>query len=470
MLPLDAVVSVVARPDAHQWQVVIIGAGQAGLATAYELARRGLRAGRDFVVLDASDGPGGAWRHRWDSLTLGRAHRIADLPGMALGEADPQVPASRVVADYYARYEQRFQLQVVRPAMVRSVRSTQEQAPRLHVPPPSAQTRALPAPVAQTRNAAGPSATTPTARGASAGESPSSPAAQDPDSTSVDGAGDIPRDTWLAVDADLSGERRTFVTRVVISATGTWTRPFVPWIPGLTSFGGRQLHTVDYRRAEDFEGARVIVVGGGLSAVQFLLELAPVAASTVWATRRPPNFTRVEFDAAWGEQVERAVDLRTGAGVAPASVVRTTGIPMREDYLQGVREGVLVSRGMFDRVQPRGVRFSPVATARGSVGLGPSQAAPGDLVVPESWRPVEEPTWVDADVLFWNTGFRYAIGHLRPLRLRQAGGGIRMSSRVAVARDPRVLLVGYGSSASTLGATRAGREAGRVAVRRLGLR
>jgi hypothetical protein len=155
-------------------------------------------------------------------------------------------------------------------------------------------------------------------------------------------------------------------------------------------------------------------------------------------------------------------------------VVRTTGIPLLPEYLRGVREGVLVSRGMFDRIGPEGVRFSPdaltVGQARG--GLGPSardgSGGVGELVVPESWRPFEEPTWVEADVLFWNTGFRHALTHLAPLRLREPGGGIRMAGRVAVARDPRVLMVGYGSSASTLGATRAGREAGRVAVERLG--
>lgn len=61
---------------------VIIGAGQAGLAAAHELVHRGLVPGTDFLVFDADDGPGGAWRHRWDSLTLGNAHGIADLPGL----------------------------------------------------------------------------------------------------------------------------------------------------------------------------------------------------------------------------------------------------------------------------------------------------------------------------------------------------------------------------------------------------
>lgn len=77
---------------------VIIGAGQTGLAAAHELVHRGLVPGTDFLVFDADDGPGGAWRHRWDSLTLGKAHGIADLPGLppgASGPAGPGVPPGR---------------------------------------------------------------------------------------------------------------------------------------------------------------------------------------------------------------------------------------------------------------------------------------------------------------------------------------------------------------------------------------
>src|SRR5699024_5734038 len=66
--------------DSH-WSVVIIGAGQAGLSAAHYLWRDGMVPGRDFLVLDAGAGPGGAWRERWDSLTLGRTNHVADLPG-----------------------------------------------------------------------------------------------------------------------------------------------------------------------------------------------------------------------------------------------------------------------------------------------------------------------------------------------------------------------------------------------------
>ena len=51
-------------------EIVVIGAGQAGLSSAYHLKRLGLEANRGFVVLDQSPEPGGAWQFRWPSLTL----------------------------------------------------------------------------------------------------------------------------------------------------------------------------------------------------------------------------------------------------------------------------------------------------------------------------------------------------------------------------------------------------------------
>jgi hypothetical protein len=68
--------------------------------------------------------------------------------------------------------------------------------------------------------------------------------------------------------------------------------------------------------------------------------------------------------------------------------------------------------------------------------------------------------FVGADVILWATGFRAAVHHLAPLHLRGPGGGIRMDG-THVAGEPRVHLVGYGPSASTIGANRAGQAAAR---------
>src|SRR5699024_6416334 len=75
---LNCMTSNAAPEKAQYYPIIIIGAGQAGLSAAGTLRRRGLVAGRDFVVLDSNAGPGGAWRHRWQALTLGRAHGIHD--------------------------------------------------------------------------------------------------------------------------------------------------------------------------------------------------------------------------------------------------------------------------------------------------------------------------------------------------------------------------------------------------------
>src|SRR5690554_2699147 len=105
---------------------VVIGAGQAGLAIAYHLARRGLVLGADAVVVDRGPDAGGAWQHRWESLRLGDAHRVHDLPGMAdaglsFDSAPQHIPAREVVADYYRQYEQHFDVNVRRPVDVESV-------------------------------------------------------------------------------------------------------------------------------------------------------------------------------------------------------------------------------------------------------------------------------------------------------------------------------------------------------------
>jgi cation diffusion facilitator CzcD-associated flavoprotein CzcO len=69
--------------------IVVIGAGQAGLSSAYHLRRLGIAPGRGFVVLDQNAQPGGAWQHRWPSLTLSTVNRIHDLPGLAFASAIP---------------------------------------------------------------------------------------------------------------------------------------------------------------------------------------------------------------------------------------------------------------------------------------------------------------------------------------------------------------------------------------------
>ncbi|HET6503332.1 MAG TPA: NAD(P)-binding domain-containing protein, partial [Amycolatopsis sp.] len=232
--------------------------------------------------------------------------------------------------------------------------------------------------------------------------------------------------------ASAAGE---WAARVVINATGTWERPFWPRYPGQQTFAGRQLHTADYRSAEEFRGRHVVVVGGGTSAVQLLLEIAQVARGTTWVTRRPPVFREAEFTPEYGRAAVAEVDRRVRAGLPPASVVGVTGLILTPEVRAARESGVLDRRPMFARISERGVVWADGTEQR-------------------------------ADVILWATGFRAALDHLAPLRLRAPGGGIRMDGTRVVA-EPRLHLVGYGPSASTVGANRAGRAAVREIERLL---
>ncbi len=95
------------------FEAIIIGGGQAGLATAYYL----LRAGVDILVLDAQDGAGGAWRHVWPSMTLFSTAEFSNLPGKPMPKYEGFPPARHVI-DYLADYEQHYQIPVERPVRV----------------------------------------------------------------------------------------------------------------------------------------------------------------------------------------------------------------------------------------------------------------------------------------------------------------------------------------------------------------
>jgi thioredoxin reductase len=101
-----------------QRDVVIIGGGQSGLATAYYLRRTGL----SFEILDAEAGPGGAWRHTWDSLHLFSPARFSSLPGWIMPGGPDWYPPRDHALNYLTEYEQRYKLPVRRPVTVRHVR------------------------------------------------------------------------------------------------------------------------------------------------------------------------------------------------------------------------------------------------------------------------------------------------------------------------------------------------------------
>lgn len=97
--------------------VVVIGGGQAGLATSYHLKRRGI----DHVVLEAAPTVGDSWRRRWDSLTLFTPCRFTSLDGMRFPKPATAFATKDEMADYLEAYAARFQLPVRTGIRVRSL-------------------------------------------------------------------------------------------------------------------------------------------------------------------------------------------------------------------------------------------------------------------------------------------------------------------------------------------------------------
>jgi cation diffusion facilitator CzcD-associated flavoprotein CzcO len=349
--------------------VVVIGAGQAGLSVSYYLQRLGLEAGNDFVVLDRGPLAGGAWQQRWEALRIGSAHRINDLPGM------DAIGLSFETADRTAPAKE-----VVREYYEKYEAHYDFQIIR-------------PANVTKVEN-----------RGAN-----------------------------LVVSFSSEAGEREVSTDILINATGTWGSPFIPWYPGLKSFEGRHVHTTEYVDASEFEGKSVVVVGGGTSAIGFLLELEGIADKLTWVSRRPIEFLEDgELNLEARQSAVQLQDEAAKAGRALPSIVSGTGVPRTRRIQAGIDRGLLQARPMFTSIEPDGVRWANGAFQK-------------------------------ADAIIWSTGFRPELRHLAPLKLREKEGGVVIAQGAAW-KDPRVFFAGYGPQASTIGANRAGRFIARQAI------
>ena len=334
--------------------VLIIGGGQAALATAYFLRRTAL----SYLLLDEQPHPGGAWQHGWDSLRLFSPATWSSIAGWLMPSPGPGYPPRDAVVDYLSQYEARYQLPVIRPVHVDSVTRQGE----LFVVQAGSQ-------------------------------------------------------QWRC--------------RALVSATGTWSKPFIPDYPGSAQFAGQQLHSAHYRNPQAFAGKRVLVVGGGNSGAQILAEVSQVA-NTLWITPEPPAFLpddvdgRVLFERAterWKAQQEGRVTDQPVGGLGDIVMVE----PVRE-----ARErGALVAERPFQRFTAEGVEWAD----------GRREAV---------------------DVVIWCTGFRPALDHLHDLGVEEADGRLAVDGTRAC-KQPGLWLVGYGewtgaASATLIGVTRTARS------------
>lgn len=346
--------------QADEVDVVVVGGGQSGLATAFYLRRAGLVPGRDLVIVDAAERPGGAWPRTWDGLRLFSPAGYSSLPGWVMppwDDATRGFPPRDHVVDYLTRYEDRYDLKVLRPHRVDSVRR----------------------------------------------------ADGDPGGRLL-----------------VTAEGLALAARAVVSATGTWDRPFWPTYPGMRTFQGRQLHASDYRVPGELAGQRVVVVGGGNSAAQILAEVSTVAETT-WVTPRPPRFLPDDVDGRVLFATARARIQALEQGREHAGVAGLGDIVMVASVKDARERGVLHAQPMFSRLTTDGVAWA-------------------------------DGTELECDAVIWCTGFRPALRHLRPLGLRTRGGHILVggASGTQALEEPRLHLVGYGDWTGPASATLAG--------------
>lgn len=337
--------------------VIVIGAGPAGLATSRELARTGV----DHIVLERGPQIGHTWANLYDGLVLHTGKHLSNLPGMAFSGSTPLFPTRRDFLDYLRRYSDGFRLPVTTDVEVVSVVR--------------------------------------------------------------DGDG------WRARTAH--GEQLR--SRVVVMATGIVSNPRWPDIPHAERFGGRILHSVDYRRPAGFERQRVLVVGAGNSAAEISVDLARAGATVTIAVRSgarvvplrllgipiqyvaaPLSRLPLHVQRAITQMIANVSELARGPAVLPPPVdTRCAGVP-------------LIGFHLVDAVRAGAIRVKP-----GIAGF----TAVGARFVDGSEDPF--------DRVILATGYRAAVGILKDLvRIDECGFAARRK-RVVSVDQPNLYFVGH---------------------------
>lgn len=344
--------------------LVIVGAGAPGLTFAYSLRALGLVPLRDFIVIDDHPHPGANWQDGWEFMTIERGLRsgeLVDLPGQAdLGMGFGEFEPDLPICDVLPQVWTGYQ-DAYELFVAHGVRATRAVSPR--------------------------------------------------------------RSDRLHLSYRRPGGAEAIAeTRLLVNATGRWSNPFVPWYPGADRFAGRMEHVYRVDSFADYADRRVLVVGGGHSAVAVLLELERRGARTLWSTLGEPDFhevprlglsSRPSMRVGELSLVRRGRITRMAArGKVLPSDVEVRGIPMTREVFDGIRRGTLATRGPLERLETDAARF-----ADGSV----------------------EPI----DAVLWATGGREATRYLAPLGLRDAGGTPKIASGWS-RRDERVAFLDYG--------------------------
>lgn len=218
--------------------------------------------------------------------------------------------------------------------------------------------------------------------------------------------------------------------KAVVSATGTWSQPYVPYYKGLEHFKGVQIHSAHYVNEAPFINKNVLVIGGGNSGAQILAEVSKVA-NTTWVTTTPPQFLSDDVD---GRVLFLRATERLKAQQEGRKVDQPVGglgdIVMIDSVKEARERGVLHSREPFREF----TEYSVV------------------------W---DDDSIQAIDAVIWCTGFKASLNHLNSLNVIEPDQTVAVNDGRSI-KINNLWLVGYGewtgmASATLIGVSRTAR-------------
>lgn len=230
---------------------------------------------------------------------------------------------------------------------------------------------------------------------------------------------------------DIYADDKYWRAKAVVSATGTWSQPYIPFYEGREHFNGLQIHSAHYVNTKPFINKKVLVVGGGNSGAQILAEVSKIA-DTTWVTKTPPKFLSDDVDG-------RVLFLRATERLKAQQDGRSN-----EQPVGGVGDIVMIDS--VKEARERGVLYSKE----------PFSVFTEDSII---WR---DGTKQAIDAVIWCTGFKASLIHLKNLNIIEPNQKVAVNDGRSI-KVNNLWLVGYGdwtgmASATLIGVSRTARN------------
>lgn len=211
---------------------------------------------------------------------------------------------------------------------------------------------------------------------------------------------------------ELETSKGVFNTKALVSATGTWQKPYIPSYKDQNLFEGVQIHSAQYRSPQSFLDKKVMIVGGGNSAAQILAEVSKTAAQTTWITLKEPEYLPDDVDGRYlFEHYTKLYQAQKEGRDLPK--LSLGNIVMINTVKEARERNVLHALPPFEGFDEDGVYW-------------------------------ENGSRIDLDAVIWCTGFKPALDHFKPLNILTDKG--RVNTNLTKALDIEGLwMVGYGS-------------------------